>query len=132
MPYSFQRYPTNERNTASPQIEEKSLESFFSKIVEELNSSKRMNLANSLSIESPKLVHFGHPPIETKDEGDLLDGIVATRIEKSNKIWRLMDRNDRMAHTHDIETISVKISYRKHIRDSEFETRNVFERETPN
>ena len=36
-----------------------------------------------------------------------------------------------MAHTHDdIETISKKIAYRKHIRDSEFETREVFERET--
>ena len=37
-----------------------------------------------------------------------------------------------MAHTHDIETISEKIAYHKHIRDSEFETREVFERETSN
>ena len=36
-----------------------------------------------------------------------------------------------MARTHDnIETISEKIAYRKHIRDSEFETREVLERET--
>ena len=35
-----------------------------------------------------------------------------------------------MANTHDIETISENIAYRKHIRDSEFETRNVSERET--
>ena len=37
-----------------------------------------------------------------------------------------------MTHTHDIETISEKIAYRKHIRDSEIETRKVFERETSN
>ena len=37
-----------------------------------------------------------------------------------------------MAHTHDIETISEKMDYRKHIRYSEFETRKVFEQETSN
>ena len=38
-----------------------------------------------------------------------------------------------MAHTYDaIETISKNIAYRKHIRDLEFETREVLERETPN
>ena len=76
-----------------------------------------MNLANSLSIETPKLVHFGHPPIETENVGNLLDGIVATRIENSDRIWRRTDRDDRMAHTHYIETISEEIAYRKHIRD---------------
>ena len=54
-----QRYRTNEGNTASPRIEEEILESIFSKIVKESNSSKRINLANSLSIETPKLVHLG-------------------------------------------------------------------------
>ena len=52
-----QKSPTNERNTASPQIEEGSLESVFSKIVEESNSSQRTNLANSAIIEPPKLLH---------------------------------------------------------------------------
>ena len=52
-----QRSPTNEGNTASPQIEEEILESVFSKIVEESDSSKQMNLANSLGIKTPKLAH---------------------------------------------------------------------------
>ena len=44
-----------------------------------------------------------------------------------------MDRDVRTAPTHgDIETISEKLAYRKHIKDSEFETREVFERETSN
>ena len=76
-----QRSPTNKRNTESPRIEEESLESIFSKIVEESNSSERMNLANSLSIYIPKIVHFGHPSIETNDVGNLLDGIISNRIE---------------------------------------------------
>ena len=127
-----QQSPPNEGNTASLRIEQKSLQSIFSKIVEELNSSKRINLANSASIESPKLVHLGHPPIETDNVGNLLDGIVATSIENSDRIWRRTDRDDRMAHTHDIETISKKIAYCKHIRYLEFETREVLERETLN
>ena len=65
--------------------------------------------------------------------GNRLDSIVTTRIEDSNRIWRRTARDDRMAHTHDnIETISEKIAYCKHIRDSEFETREVLERETSN
>ena len=38
-----------------------------------------------------------------------------------------------MTLTHDdIETISEKLAYRKHIKDSEFETREVLEQETLN
>ena len=59
------RSPTNKGNTESSRIEEESLESIFSKIVENSNSSERMNLTNSLGIETPKLLHLGHPPIET-------------------------------------------------------------------
>ena len=82
-----------------------------------------MNLANSASIETPKLVSFGHLPMETENVGHRINGMVATRIEDPNRIWRPTDRNNKMARTHDdIETISERIAYRKHIRDSEFET----------
>ena len=92
-----------------------------------------MNLANSLSIETPKLVHFGHLPIETDNVGKLLGGIVATRIQKSDKIWKRTYRDDRMAHMHDdIETISETTAYCNHIKNSEIETRKVFEQETSN
>ena len=79
-----------------------------------------MNLANSAIIEPPKIVSFRHQPMETDNVGNLLDVIVATRIENSDRIWRRTDRDDRMAHTQDdIETISEKIAYRKRIRDLE-------------
>ena len=128
-----QRYSNNERNTASSQIEEESLESIFPKIIKESNSSERMNLVNSLIIETPKLVSFRHSPMETDNVGHRIYGIVATRIEDPNRIWRSTDRDDSMARTHDnIETISKKIAYRKHIRNPEFETREVLEPETSN
>ena len=130
---AVQRSLTNERNTESSQIEEESLESIFPKIIEESNSSERMNLANSARIETPRLVSFGHLPMKTDNVGHRIDGIIATRIEEPNRIWRPTNRDDRMVHTHDdIETISEKIAYHKHIRDSEFETREVLQRETSN
>ena len=122
---SVHRYLTNEWNTASSQFEEESLESVFSKIVEESNSSERMNLANSASIDSPKRVNFGRLPIETDNVGNLNDDIVATRIENSDRIWRRTSRDNRMENKHDIEAISKNIDHRKHIRDLEFETREV-------
>ena len=70
--------------------------------------------------------------METYNVGNLLDGIVVTRIENSDGIWRRTARDDRMAHTHAIEDISKKIPYRKHIRDLVFETREVLEQETSN
>ena len=65
--------------------------------------------------------------------GHPIDGTVATRLVDQNRIWRPTDRDVRMAPTHDdIETISEKLAYRKHIRDSEFETREVLGQETSN
>ena len=88
-----------------------------------------MNLANFAIIEPPKLGSFGHPPMEK----DNIGCIVATRIENLDGIWRHTASDNKMLHTHDdIETISKKIAYRKNIRDLEFETREVLERETSN
>ena len=92
-----------------------------------------MNLTNSLLIETPKIVSFRHPPMETENVGHQSDGSVATRVVDQNRIWRLMERDVRTAPTHgDIETLSEKLVYRKYIRDSEFKTREVFEPEISN
>ena len=130
---AVQRSSTDERNTASSQIEESSLEIICPKIIKESNSSERMNLANSLSIETPNLVSFGHPPMQTDNVGHPIDGIVANKVVDQNRICSSTYRDDRMVRTHDdIETISEKLAYYKHIRYSEFETREVLERETSN
>ena len=57
---AVQRSSTDEWNTASSQIEEGSPESIFRKIVEQFDSSERMNLANSLSVHTPELVSNMH------------------------------------------------------------------------
>ena len=71
--------------------------------------------------------------METENVGNRSDGSVATIVVDQDGIWRPTDRDDMMAPMHgNIETISEKLAYFKYIRDSEFETREVFERETSN
>ena len=53
---------TNEWNMASSRIEERSPESIFRKFVEQFDSSERMNLANSLSVQTSELVLIRHRP----------------------------------------------------------------------
>ena len=89
-----------------------------------------MNLANSLGVETPKLVLLRYPPMQTDNVGDRRDGGVATRVADQDGIWRPTESDIRTAPTHgDVESTIEKLAYRKFIKDSEFETREVFERE---
>ena len=89
-----------------------------------------MNLANSLGVHNPKLISFWHPPMQTDNVGHRIDGSVATRVVDRDRIWRPKDRYVKTTPTHGkIETISEKLAYRKFIKDSDIETREVFERE---
>ena len=91
--------------------------------------SERMNLANSVLFQNPKPVSFRHPPMQTENVDNPIDPIASTRVMDQDRIWRPTDRDVRTAPTHgDIETISEKLAFRKYIKDSEFETREVFER----
>ena len=89
-----------------------------------------MNLANSLSVQNPELVYFRHPTIQTDNVGDRRSGGVATRIANKDGIWEPTLSNIETAPTHGkIKTISEKLAYCKFIKDLEFETSKVFERE---
>ena len=102
----------------------------FPEIVEKSDSSKRMNLANSLGVQTPKLVLLRHLPIQTENLGERRGGGFATRTADQDGIWGPTLSNIKTAPTHGkIERISEKLAYRKFIKDSEFETRKVFERE---
>ena len=102
----------------------------FPEIVEKSDLTERMNLANSLGVQNPKLVLLRHRPMQTDNVGERGDGGVTTRIADQDGIWRPTPSNIRTAPTHgEIEMISEKLAYRKFIKDSEFETRRVFERE---
>ena len=82
----------DEWDTASLRIEESTQESVFHKFVKQLDSSERMNLANSLSVHTPELVSFRHPPMQTDNVGERISGGIATRI--ANK-WDLEDHAQR-------------------------------------
>ena len=116
---AVQRSSTNKRNTAPSRIEEGSLKIIFPEIVEESNSSERMNLANSLGVLNPKLVSFRHPPMQTDNVGHRSDGSVATRVMDQDRIWRPMDRDVRTAPTHgDVKTMSQNLAHCNFIKDS--------------
>ena len=116
---AVKRSLTNEKNTLSSQIEEVSLESIFPKIIKELNSSGRIKLVNSVLVQTPELVSFGHPPIQTDNVSHQSDGSVATRLVDQDRIQKTTDRDITTTPTHgDIETISEKLVYQKYIKDS--------------
>ena len=62
--------------------------------------------------------------------GEQRGGCVATRIADQDGIWGPTISDIKTAPTHGkIKRISEKLAYRKFIKDSQFETRKVFERE---
>ena len=68
--------------------------------------------------------------MQTDNVGHRSNGSGAARVVDQDGIWRRTDRDVRKALTHgDAETMSEKLAYCKFIKDSEFETREVFERE---
>ena len=78
---------TDEQNTASLQIEECTPKSIFRKDIKKLDSSSRMNLANSVRVKAPDLVSFRDPTIQTDNVLDQRSGGVATRIANKDGIW---------------------------------------------
>ena len=68
--------------------------------------------------------------MQTDNVGECRDRGTATRVADQDGIWRPTLSNIRTVPTHgEIESICVKLAYRKVIKDSEFETREVFEQE---
>ena len=56
--------------------------------------------------------------------------INATRPKNCNGLRRSTDRDDSLGYTNDFETMSKTTAYRNHIKNSEIETREAFERKT--
>ena len=89
-----------------------------------------MNLANSLRVQTPDLVSFRDPTIQTDTVIDQRSGSVATRIANKDGMWETNPSDIGTAATHDeIKNISEKLVYRKYIKDLDFETSKVLERE---
>ena len=125
----IQRSKTQERNLELLRIEDGSLKIIFPELGTEIDRSVRVNLANSVVRKSPNFKSLGHPTIEIADIQNL-DCISATIPKNCNGLQRGTDRDDRLGCTHDFETMSETTAYRNHIKNSEIETREVFEQET--
>ena len=101
-------------------IVEGSPESIFRKVVEKSDSSKRMNLANSLSVHTPELILIRHTPMQTDNVGERRSGGDATRITNQDGVWRPTISDIKAAAIHgESETKSEKLVYHKFIKDSE-------------
>ena len=121
---------TDEWNTASSWIEESTPKSIFRKGIKKLDSSDRTKLTNSLSVQTPDLVSFRDRTIQTYNVLDWRSGGIATRIANKDGIWEPKLSDIGTAATHgEIKNISEKLAYSKYIKDSDFETSKVFERE---
>ena len=89
-----------------------------------------MNLANSMTVKTPDLVSFRDPTINADNVLDQRSGGIATRIAYQDGIWRSEPSNIGTAATHgEIKNISERLSYCKYLKDLEFETSKMLERE---
>ena len=68
--------------------------------------------------------------MQTDNVGKKRSGGAATRIANQDGVWRPTLSDIKAAVIHgESETISEKLAYHKFIKDSEFETREVFQQE---
>ena len=115
------RPTANERNTASSRIEEFTPKSIFCKEIKKFDSSGRMNLANFVRVNTPDLLSFRDPAIQTDNVLDRRSGGVATRIANKYGIWEPKSSNIETAATHDnLKNISEKLEYCKYVKDLYF------------
>ena len=82
-----------------------------------------MNLANFVPVKTPDLVSFRDPNVNTDNVTDRRSGGVATRIADKGGIWEPKPSDIGTAATHDeIKSISERLSFRKYLKDLDFET----------
>ena len=120
---------TQEWNLESLQIKEVGVKSIFPEIGKEPDSSVWVDLMKSIISESPKFISLVHRTVETADTRNI-DFTASTRAKNLNGLRRGTESYDRLGYTHDFETMSEMTAYRNHIKNSEIETREVFEQET--
>ena len=82
-------------------IIESAPKSIFIRESKQFDLSGKMNLANSVPVETLDLVSFRDPPIQTHDVTDGRSGGVATSIGDKDRIWSPRPSNIGTAVTHD-------------------------------
>ena len=89
-----------------------------------------MNLANAIPVKTPDLVSFTDPTIQTDNVLNQRRGGVTTRISDKDRIWEPKPSDIETAATHDeIKNKGEKLTFRKYIKDLDFETIKMLEQE---
>ena len=89
-----------------------------------------MNLANSVPVETPDLVSFRDPPIQTNNVTDGRSGGGATSIADKDRIWSPRPSNIGTAETHDdLKNINEKFAFSKYLKELDFETIKILQRD---
>ena len=81
-------------------------------------------------VKTPDPVSLRYPTISTDNVLDRRSGGVATRIADKDRIWEPKPSDIGTAVTNDkIKNISEKLSFRKYLKDLDFETIKMLERD---
>ena len=122
---------TQEKNSYFLCIEKEGVKSLPETIVADLYPSIWVNLANSVFSERPKFKSLRLPTVDATYIRNL--GFApSTRANSLNRTRRDNFMDSSLGYMHDFERMSRTKAYRNHIKNSELETREVFERETEN
>ena len=112
-----------------PCIEKVGVKSVLGEIVADLDPSIQVNLTNSVLSEIQNFKSLRLHAVNATDIRNL-DFAPSTRAKSLSGMWKDNFIPSRLGYTHDFETMSETTAYRYHIKNSELETREVFERET--
>ena len=124
-------FATQERNSNYLCIEKVGVKSVLGEFVADLDPSKRVNLANFVLSESPKFKNLWIPAVDTTNIRNL-NFAPSTRAKSLSGTREENFSPSSLGYTRGFETMSEMIAYRNHIKNSELETRQVFERGTKN
>ena len=125
---SVDGYAYQERNSKYFCIEKISVKSLPGEIITDLDPIKQVNLASSVFSEIPKFIYFGLSSFNATVKPNSVFA-PSTREKRLNSTERENLNNYWIASIHDFERVSEMKAYSNHIKNSEPETRQVFERE---
>ena len=127
---TVEAFTADKRNTESSGIIESAPKSIFIKESKQFDSSGKINLANSVPVETPELVSFRDPPIQTHNLTDGSSSGVATSIDDKDRIWTPRPSDIGTVATHDdLKNINEKLVFRKYLNELDFETIQILQRD---
>ena len=127
---TVEAFTTDKRNTASSRIIESAPKIIFIKESKQFDSSSKMNLANSVRVNTTDLVYFRDPPVNTYNVTDGRSGGVATIIADKDRIWIPKPSDIGTAATHDdLKNINEKLAFIKYLKELDFETIKILQRD---